>query len=467
MDAFHIIASVGCDNTWKMCTDRHIYASYVTQVIFYVVRITYLGAETLLCISLHRSTFSDRSSTRYGLMFLQAVNFSLWFDALIHESAQLFDASHARREDFNQRCLANVSNVSTDMLNCLHHNNTIYWLLDEFVNPTFFPFTIEFTLLVGECVFQWYYHCSALVKSQRSTEDRVDQITSSNATMTESSGSDGQLLFEEDLPNGVERESDSSSNSISSDLLPVVESSPGYPSRTERFLSFIVFSVTIGLNAPFCFLVIRQMYAKDDDTVRYMKLYLHYLSIFWICMTVVIATGYHSSAKFKVSGEHFSVLDYLLVFTSLGPYAVNVLTLISIGELETHANVTLSTISQTSPLSPAFHMSLELLNAIEVYFQVGFCLYAGRILIDSHDTSCRAVVFRGTVLFLAVANGTLWLVGNIAGSGDAPMEFILLHTYFKDVGWKHIRNMSVFFPVSMFHRFICCLQLNKAYLRLS
>lgn len=467
MDAFHITASVACGDTWKMCKDGRIYASYVTKVIFHVVRIIYLGAETLLCITFHRSTFSNRPSTRYGLMFLQAVNFSLWFDSLIHESVHLFDSGHEKKETFHQRCLADISNVSTAVFSCVYNNNTIYQLLEDYINPTFLPFTIEFTLLAGDSVFHWYYHCSALVNSQRSVEDRVEQTTSSHATsVADNSGPSGQLQSQEDLPNEVERELSSSSG----DLLPLVESITSSPSRMHKFLSFVIFSLIIGVNVALCFLVIRQKYARDEDIIRYMKIYLNYLCVFWICMTITIAIGYHSSGKFKVSRERFAVLDYLLVFTSLGAYAVNVLTLISIGELETHAsNVTVSSaISHATPFSPAFHTSLELLNASEVYFQVGFCLFAGRILIDFHDTrSYRTTVFKGTVLFLAVANGSLWLVGNIAGLGGVPVEFVLLRTYFEEVGWKYIRNISVFFPVSLFHRFICCLQFSKAYLRLS
>lgn len=467
MDAFHIMASVACGDTWKMCKDGRIYASYVIKVIFHVVRIIYLGAETLLCITFHRSTFSNRPSTRYGLMFLQAVNFSLWFDALIHESVHLFDSGPEKQQTFHQRCLADISNVSKAAFDCVYHNNTIYQLLDDYVSPTFLPFTIEFTLLAGESVFHWYYHCSALANSQRSVEDCADETASSRATsVVDNSGPGDQLPPQEDRRNGVEREL----SSASGDLPHLVESTTGNTSKTYKFLSCIIFSLIIGLNVILCFLVIRQKYARDEDIIRYMKIYFRYLCIFWICMTVTIATGYHSSVKFKVSRERFAVLDYLLVFTSLGPYAVNVLTLISIGELETHANnVTVSsTISHATPFSPAFHTILELLNASEVYFQVGFCLYAGRILIDFHDTrSYRTTVFKGTVLFLAVANGTLWLVGNIAGCGDVPVEFILLRTYFEEVGWKYIRNISVFFPLSLFHRFICCLQFSKAYLRLS
>ena len=468
-DAFHIVASVSCSNAWKLCKDRRIYGSYVTKAVFHFFRITFLGAETIFCIAFHRATFSNRPSTRYGLMFLQAVNFSLWFDALIHECTRLFDVGFARREDNHARCLADVSNMSTVMLGCVYRNNTIYHYLDGFVNPTFLPFTIEFTLLVGERVFHWYYQCSIPIDSHQLPVELVDQTTSAReVSAEENNSSNNQLQFGEDLPNGVELESGCSSNHASSDLLSLAEGVADNPPRTNYFLSLVVIFLTIGLNVSLFILSIRQKYATDEDTIRYTKMYIYYRFVFNICKTVIIAAGYHSSAKFEVSRERFTVLDYLLVFTALGPYTVNVLSLIASGELGTSANLTVSTTSQTSPFSPAFHVTLELLNATEVFFQVGFCLYAGRILVDLHYTrSYRTTVYKGTLLFLAVANGTLFIVSGIAGLGNVTKEFMVLQAYFEDVGWKYITNVSIFFPLALFHRFVCFLQFSKAYLRLS
>ena len=469
-DTCPIVALVACISTWELCKDTRIYGSYITKTIFHVVRIAFLGAETIFCIAFHRATFSNRPSTRYGLMFLQAVNFSLWFDALIHESTHLFDFGFARLGDIHPRCLSDVSNMSTVVLGCLYRNTTIYHYLDGFVNPKFLPFTIEFTLLAGERVFHWYYHCSVLADSHQLIVEVVDQTTSARETSAvENNGYNDQLQFGEDLPVGVERESGRSSNHASSDLLSFAEGVADNPTRTNYFLTFLAFFITIGLNVSLIFLSIRQKFTRDEGAdIRYTKIYIYYRFVFQICKTVIIAAGYHSSAKFKVSRDRFTFLDYLIVFTALGPYVVNALSLIAIGELGMSANLTALTTSQTSPFSPAFHITFELLNAAEVFFQVGFCLYAARILVDLHDTrSYRTTVFKGTLLFLAVANGTRWIVGGIAGLGNVTMEYMVLEAYFEDVGRRYITNVAIFFPLSLFHRFICCLQFSKAYLRLS
>jgi len=213
-------------------------------------------------------------------MVIQAVNFSLWFDALIHESARLFHDGHEKREDIHPRCLSDVSNMSTVVLGCVYGNNTIYQLIDDFVNPTFLPFTIEFTLLAGECFFHWYYHCSVLIDGRRrSLEGLVAEAISGPATSVgNNSGINGQLSFGEDRPNGVERESCSSSDSVSSDLLPLSEGVADNPTRSDYFLFFVSLFVTIGLNVSLVCLSIRQNYARDEDTIRYMKIYLYEVS---------------------------------------------------------------------------------------------------------------------------------------------------------------------------------------------
>jgi len=38
MDTIHIVASVACTGTWKLCKDGRVYGSYVTAAIFHVVR---------------------------------------------------------------------------------------------------------------------------------------------------------------------------------------------------------------------------------------------------------------------------------------------------------------------------------------------------------------------------------------------------------------------------------------------
>lgn len=462
LDMFNTITSISCDHVWKICNDYYIYVSYVTEIIFHVLRIAYLGGETVFCISFNRSTFSDKPSTRYGLMFLLAANISLWFDALVHESAHMF-TTRPRMSRFSQRCLANNMNVSEDVLHCVYHNNTLYKMAKTYISPTFLPFTIEFTLLAGECLCHWFFHCAASDVVAANGNARDDRVSTVGGTAEDDVDN---IRPEEQNPDeslsASSGSGDFDSFSESEEALPLLPRSDDGQPRTSSAKSDFLLVAIILVNVLLGVLAILPKIPGLPGVAHYRNLFSAYLFVFWLGMTVSLAVGYQVSRDFRYDRKAtFGGLDYLLLLSSVGSLAFDVFTLIAVSgykQQQLYPNATLSNL--TSSASPWLMVFLELCNAVETYFQVAFSLFAGRTILSATETSGKAAIFRGLILFLASANGSLWLVGtfNAFETGqDLQID------YFGQNGWAVINNFIT--PLSLFFRFNSCILFTRLYLR--
>lgn len=215
-DVFQITAALDCASVWSGC--RRLYFTFVVHVLFHAARIAFVGTETMFCVVFNRKTFRDRIAIRYGLMTLQAVNVGLWFDALLQESVRLFESpSQSSREIIDADCVGNATNVTDDVIRCFHQNTTLYHVIEDVIDPTFLPFTIEFMLLAWEGVGHCFLHCAAV-------QPTLGRDSALQKLLTDAVSSQGYVNCDEDV--------------ASSDLeVPNREDSHRHDSLTERGLS--------------------------------------------------------------------------------------------------------------------------------------------------------------------------------------------------------------------------------------
>lgn len=462
-DVFYIVTVMSCNSVWESCMlegRSFIYVSYVVTVVFLCMRIIYLGATTLFCIAFNNSTFIDNVSNRYGLMFIQAVNISLWFDALIHESIENARGSTDFSDNIEQGCFGNSSNVSKFVEECLSHNSTFYNEVENIVSPIFFPFTIEFTLLAGECFGFWFFHC-------KSTPPFVnEQINSSEMEQS-------QLLAEVD-ENDLMSETSLLLQNTTRDSL--------FRTLVKHSCAKIWLMTVVVINILLCVFSILLKFKLPYNEVNHLKkISVCYLFSFWIFMTIAVAFGYHVSRSFRLKSNmiKFSSMDYILLFTSFGPLSYNILTSIAVVgiSITNKSNQTASfeevydftnkcnqtaSFEEVYDFTPQFFISLQLLNAVHVYFQVTFSLYAGRIIIDKRQGTAgyKPIVFKGIVLYLAICNGALWLSGTFGGYEFGGIKNCkngnsLQAKFFTKNGWAVISKIVV--PLLLFFRFNSCI----------
>lgn len=467
LDLCHVISSVNCDSVWKSCDDRYIYVSYVSELAFRVLRIVYLGAQTLFCFAFSKSTFVDRPATRYGLMFLQAVNLSLWFNSLVNESSHLF-LHRPHQSRFYERCLGNASNVTKATLGCVYHNNTLFQVTDVQIGGIFMPFTIEFTLLVGQYLIYQYFHCIPRHTTAGTTHlEDADARKIVHGEVSAHELSD-DIIAEKDEKEEEEEEGEEEEEVEEEEEAGIVSlyanESRGLMERSSNsgqslLISGVCVFVILSVNVAMCLLALffRFNVLTNDPLGR--KVMLGYILAFWTIMLLSIMIGYLLSGTFPYCCDlPYNGLDYILLLTSVGPLTFDVLTMIAAAEMLKRSAEIPSSLEMFSPVQM---LVVELINVLEVYFQATFCSFARRVVVSDEDGCHRAIFFRCVILFLAVSNGTLWFLGS-CGAYENYQQIQM--TYFGRNNWLMINNLVT--PLSLFFRFNSCLMLAKIYLRM-
>ena len=451
LDMFHTIATISCDEVWSICNTKQIYETYVTEITFNILKIVYLGGETMFCMTYNRCTFSDKPSTRYGLMLLQATNFSLWFDALIRESSHMFHY-RPRVPRFYQRCLGDNMNVSEKVLECVFHNNTFYDTANNLVSPATLPFSIEFTLFAGEFLCHWFFHCAASTAKFDSRERGNEANETYDLTEREDDEVDGQNLPADD--SGIVSEHHSFSANTDDPPENVIQS------RSMSIAVIIYLVITIAVNVSFFVLA---SLGKWTTISAMQNVFVCYMFAFWMLTTISVAVGFHISRGFKYESETpFNGFDCLLLLSSIGPMTFLTFTMTAFVGLQPYKDDMQVIYSQSSSIYQPFQIMLELCNGFQVHLQTAFGYFAERIVFNSSDNGHKPLLFKYIILFLAIANGTMWPV--CTSEALQAKESLLHMKFFDRHEWDLIGCFTT--PLSLFFRCNSCLLFTKVFLKI-
>ena len=488
MDVFQIVASIGCIDVWR-CYGNVLGYSYFA---FHIARVVYLGGETLFCINFNKSTFLDRNLTRYAFIFLQAANLSLWFDAMVHESITSTENHPLLFSNTSHAHSQYGPNVSEHVVDCINFNTSVYQMANKFVSPAFLPLTIEFTLLVGECFAHWFFTCwpSNLRQSNNSSLDiplrhentsdpkdtrscdylvRMhcfvgDEIPDSQTSRCERTVPTRQELI--DLSSvaseifgdiAYDRED-------TAELTPLLTGEAVQSPRAWRLIRIVSplwLLFVISINLLLCIFALLYKLKREDEKQNTVASSL--LGSVWFSLTLATAFAYFVTRSYRSVQQPFSGLEYLLVWSSFGPIAHCFFNSIAAADLNHHGSGTSVRVQKYGVTVETF-VFLQLLNVLQIYFQLSFTMYAGRLVVNERMRSTWSlVVLRGLVLYMAVTNGFLWVIGSIHSFDFGQLKGVK-ERYFGRVGWRVVNN--VVSPLLLFFRFNSCLLLTRTYRRL-
>lgn len=452
MDIFQVLLTTSCSGVWSTCQNSYYTITNAVVVMFHVVRIAFLGSQTLFCIVFNRATFIDRATIRCGLTCVAAINMCLWFDFLV---GIMFHLLRFERPVDNLKfpCYANASNASADAVACLMQNTTMHRFLDTYMTPIFLPFSIEIAVLIGECLYHLFCHCANsptvnTVNSIRNPSAKGDEVVGNHPDDDEAEfyaePEDTRLTRQFQVNSDVCDES-SHLLSNSSVLLSV------NTTRLRWQVSFLLLFVTNAF-----LLALAVLYRIHSAT----RIYLYYKCPFYLLMTLAIVLGYNTSRGFRVLRDlPFTVIDYLLLFASFGQLNLNLLSFIAYSN-SAHPKV--------------FFATQKFLEMLQTYLQATFALYASRVVPTQPDrtaekSSSLAEVFKYVVFYLAVSNGTLWLVETCNGLnlnyGEHGFYADSAETkYYKWLPWALMFNALA--PFHLVFRLLSCLAFARTFMSL-
>src|SRR6218665_1107656 len=161
----YIVAATTCDAQWrtlsKLCS-AEVFETYLVDVLYHLTRIVFTGAELLFCLQFRKTCFTSHPLPRLGLMLIMAVNIALWFESLIRETEDRVAVDEINLGKVHAFCTVTPVNESYNetirLQQCLNETSGIQKMCRD-ATSFLYPFTIEFSLLVGEFMAHKFFSC--------------------------------------------------------------------------------------------------------------------------------------------------------------------------------------------------------------------------------------------------------------------------------------------------------------------
>lgn len=176
--------------------------------------------------------------------------------------------------------------------------------------------------------------------------------------------------------------------------------------------------------------------------------YQYYDLPFRALMLAATVAGFTVSRPFQVlRGVSFSALDYVLLVSSMG-----------------HLQLSLIAFIPRAIRGLSLLAGQKLLTAVQGCLQVTFALYSARVA----STLERRRVFECLVFFLAVSNGTLWMVEtciglilNLRRHGRIEQRSVEAN-YYGAMAWSAMYNTLV--PLDLMFHLLSCFAFARTFL---
>ena len=396
----------------------------------------------MFCLVFRHARFHMNGNSRHGLVILQAVNLTLWFDILVFESSYRIDQPFLWHVD--EECSQMFSNDTTK-LHCVNRNTTLHQTMREY--PHVYPFLYEFTILVGKRFMFWIFQCEAQDNSsdtllpglpgdsvdERSLIECLHLPSSSPASTFEGTDSLNSDKFEEfpaqHLPENTE----------SNEQIPLLgndfrfkKCNLNFPWKLSIFASLVVnsgYGITSVLLGEFA-------------SAEYKRFIFIYDIVYWALMMALIVIGYHvlwdvspanercdkyhvlrdvspanercdkyhvlrDVSKANERGGDFHGLRNLLILSSVGQFVRRTLSFLAFtGSLKTGKTA----FEEGNSISAAVYFLHGALIWIYVYLHISFRLLVDRMALRMRVQSAnRIALFKFITIHVAVVSMTQWV----------------------------------------------------------
>ena len=168
LDINHFIAGFGCLPNWIHCNNAYVVIYHIVDLLYYAMRPVFMGLECVVCVIMACYSFHQGALITYGVAIIQSANIAICFQTIVSET---FDHHHEISLDINflsTSCWNHEHNTSwshcpitandtADINNTTDccwpkDNQLVLWL--ESSNPSMYMIVVEFSLLVGEIMFE-------------------------------------------------------------------------------------------------------------------------------------------------------------------------------------------------------------------------------------------------------------------------------------------------------------------------
>lgn len=233
------------------------------------------------------------------------------------------------------------------------------------------------------------------------------------------------------------------------------EDPPLQDKPATMFMCSLFFLFTVSTNILFLILAFLPLLSRGSLNPGHVKnVFLYYSTVYYCLVLLVNILGFVVARDFPLrrSRSIFQGLDYLLLISACGPFAFNLLSLVVI--------IFQPDVLQTHNLELGPSLLLQFSNLLEVYVQIPFCFFSGRVMaLNSNGTRRpRAKYFQAVIIYLAVSNAILWIVNSFATTYNGKNVYYASY-FFKEV-WEIINSCVL--PLTLFFRFNSSLLLLKA-----
>ena len=477
-ECVYLVTTFNCLEVFKLCPGG-TYSSHVTNVLFMILRIVYFVSETIFFLFFRHARFHRNGKSRNGLVILQAVNLTLWFDILVFESSYRIDQPFFWHVD--EECSQMFSNDTTKF-HCVDRNITLHQTMREY--PHGYPFLYEFTILVGERLMFWILQCDAQDDSSNTLLpglpcDSMDERSSIGSSHL--SRSSPALPFE-----GNSQNSDTFEEISKQHLPDDNESNEQIPLLGRFNKCHLTFPWKLSIIAS---LVVNSGYGityvllGEFASAEYKRFVFMYAIVYWALMIALIVIGYHvlrdvspanercdkyhvlrdvglSSANERCDKYHvlrdangeFHGLRNLLILSSIGQFVRRTLSFLAFtGNLKMGETA----FEECNSVSALIYCLLEGLIWIYVYLHISFCLLVDRMASRMREQSAnRIALFKFITIHVAMVSMAQWIALSFCDYKH-PVNYTNQKSYFGDTNW--MLAMNALLPIEVYFWFNSCL----------
>ena len=363
--------------------------------------------------------------------------------------------SNETRPFIANRC-RNVSAAADQNCDCWNLTSRISHILEDDVIPNFFQFPYEFTLLACERLLFWF-HNRALFERDPIREHPELESTSSY-------------------------ELENSTNSTYGTIdIPRLHNPTGFITSSgcwkNYFISKLGYLASVTLNTTYAVFAIWLGNMKNEERIgRFKNSFFVGNLIYWLAssLSIVVGTIYSNridrkiptdSSNAKKKKRPLTGLQYLLIFSSVGPFAslsFSIFAFVSLLEV-TGSDGFVSKYK----MDPFVYLFSDVFIVLFVYLQMSFChcasttsSHASSVDRDRHSLEWK--VFQLVVFHLAFSNLTQWTVDSFATFNNYKSLY-LSRIVFDEQKFSVVINAHL--PLNLFFWFNSCLLFTKFYLQ--
>ena len=458
-ECMYLVTTFNCLEVFKLCPGK-TYSSHVIDFIYVVSRIVYFVSEIIFCFVFRHARFHRNGKSRHGLVIMQAVNLTLWFDILVFESSYRIDQPFLWHVD--EECSQMFSNDTTK-LHCVNRNTTLHQTMRDY--PHVYPFLYESTILVGERLMFWIFQCDARDDSldtfllgspgdsmdERSLIESLHQPRSSRASTFDGNSQNSDTLEEfsaEHLPDDTQ----------SNEQIPLFGNTFRFNKCHLTFPWKLSIIASLVVNSGYG---ITSVLLGEFASAEYKRFVFIYDIFYWALMIALIVIGYHVLRDVSLANERFGEfhgLRNLLILSSVGQFVRRTLSFLAFtGNLKMGETA----FEEGNSVSAVIYCLLDALIWIYVYLHISFCLLVDRMAPRMRDQSTnRIALFKFITIHVAIVSMTQWVALSFCDYRYS-VNYTNQKSYFGDTNW--MIAMNALLPIEVYFWFNSCLTNLKSF----